>query len=138
MNGIEFERCASNIVVVTESIIVPNSCDHVDWALNCDVEGLVPTRVKTPLNDPCFVQSLLIFVAKYHIRITVAVGITRLEILGLNYFDREGVLVRSTGLFLGSVNSFQQCSASIGIHSPFQLVKLLHGVFNIVQFDKGL
>ena len=125
--------------MVTHGIPVPDCSDDVQRSLRRNVDRLIPTWVQIAIYDPRLGQALLILIAKYNIRITVAADITSFEVLCFDYLNGEDVvidlLLPLTDRWRMALNYGGTC---IHVYLMFQFVKLSSGKVNVVELHEGL
>ena len=134
---IQLKGCPSNEIMVPHPIPVTDRGDDVERAGHRNVERLVPVRVESRRLHLRLQEPLLVLVAEDNIRITVSVGVARLQVLAFNDFNREDVLVRPLGLMLWLYPP-EKLGTFRDVHFVLELIESLHSKFNVVQFDKGL
>lgn len=136
MRGVQLERCSSNAVMIAESVPIPDSRDDVEWPIGRDIDRLVPSRIEVTVDNSSLRKTLLILIAKDDIRVAQAVHVAGFEILRLDDLNGEDEVVVANALGWRRRVLLNYLSACVNSDLTFQLVELLHSIFDVVEFDE--
>lgn len=139
MNGVKFDGCSTNIIMITHCVPIPDCSNDIQGTLSGDVHRILPTGIKVIINDAGLCNSLLVFIGQDHVRVTSTIHIASLQIFGLHNFDSKDVGGGLANLFeLWRSILCNDIRTSVDVDFTFKSVKLRQCILDVVQFDQGL